>query len=183
MPLPTPGVSLSLSQIQGEFGGLNPISLSEYYAGGGLVPPGTTGSNGAVPTNGTISISQFYGTSAIVTETQTVTVGNFSFKGSDNYGFIAGGWGSITDGTFGFISNAPIEILNWSNSNTLTFQITGIYANSGWTKVTIDGVDFLRTAATFSTGSSPNYSDWTWSGATNVFGTTIGASVPVVFTQ
>jgi len=66
MALPTPGVSLSLSQIQGEFGGANPISMSEYYAGGTYVPAGTTGSNGAVPANGTISISQFYGTSNIV---------------------------------------------------------------------------------------------------------------------
>jgi hypothetical protein len=65
MTLPTPGVSLSLSQIQGEFGGANPISMSEYYAGGAYVPAGTTGSNGAVPANGTISISQFYGTTAV----------------------------------------------------------------------------------------------------------------------
>jgi hypothetical protein len=64
MPLPTSG-PLSLSDIQGEFGGTNPISLSEYYAGGGLVPPGTTGTFGAVPTVGNpISIRNFYGTSA-----------------------------------------------------------------------------------------------------------------------
>lgn len=62
MTLPTSG-PLSLSDIQGEFGGSNPISLNEYYAGGGLVPAGTTGTNGAVPSSGTISISNFYGTS------------------------------------------------------------------------------------------------------------------------
>jgi hypothetical protein len=66
MPLPAPGVPLSLSQIQTEFGGTNPISLSEYYAGGGLVPSGTSGTNGAVPSSGTISINNFYGTSAVV---------------------------------------------------------------------------------------------------------------------
>lgn len=136
-----------------------------------------------VPSGAIILPTDFYGKPAVVTETQTVTVGNFSFKGFDNYGFSAGGWGSITDGTFGFISNAPIEILSWSNTNILSFQITGIYANSGWTKVTIAGVDFLRTAATFSTNASPSYSLWTWSGATNVFGTTVGASVAAVFTQ
>lgn len=65
MALPTSG-PLSLSDIQGEFGGSNPISLSEYYAGGGLVPSGTSGTNGPVPTSGTISISSFYGTSASV---------------------------------------------------------------------------------------------------------------------
>jgi len=63
MPIPSSG-ALSLSTIQTEFGGINPIGLNEYYAGGGLVPPGTTGTNGAVPSNGAISISAFYGTSS-----------------------------------------------------------------------------------------------------------------------
>ena len=65
MTLPSSG-PLSLSDIQGEFGGTNPISLSEYYAGGGLVPPGTTGTFGAVPSSGAISIRNFYGTSNVV---------------------------------------------------------------------------------------------------------------------
>ena len=179
MAIPSSG-AISLSTIQTEFGGSNPISLNEYYAGGTYVPAGTSGTYGAVPSSGTISIQNFYGTS--ISETQTVTVGTFSFKGATSYGFTAGGWGSITDGTFGFISNAPIEILNWGNSNTLIFQITGIYANSGWTKVTISGVDFLRSAASFTTNASPNYSSWSWSGASNVFGTTVGATVPALFT-
>ena len=63
MALPSSG-PLSLTDIQGEFGGSNPISLSEYYAGGGLVPPGTTGTYGAVPSSGEISIRNFYGTAA-----------------------------------------------------------------------------------------------------------------------
>jgi len=65
MPLPASG-PLSLNDIQGEFGGSNPISLSEYYAGGGLVPSGTSGTYGAVPSSGTISIQNFYGTSNVV---------------------------------------------------------------------------------------------------------------------
>jgi hypothetical protein len=65
MALPTSG-PLSLSDIQTEFGGTNPISLSEYYAGGGLVPAGTSGTNGPVPSSGTISISNFYGTTNVV---------------------------------------------------------------------------------------------------------------------
>jgi hypothetical protein len=61
MPIPSSG-PLSLTDIQTEFGGTNPIGLSEYYAGGGLVPAGTTGTYGAVPSSGTISIQNFYGT-------------------------------------------------------------------------------------------------------------------------
>ena len=62
MAIPASG-PLTMTTIQTEFGGSNPISLSEYYAGGGLVPAGTTGTYGAVPSSGTISIQKFYGTS------------------------------------------------------------------------------------------------------------------------
>lgn len=65
MALPSSG-ALSLNDIQTEFGGTNPISLSEYYAGGANVPAGTTGTYGAVPSSGTISIRNFYGTSKVV---------------------------------------------------------------------------------------------------------------------
>ena len=57
--------AISLSQVQTEFGGANPISMSEYYAGGANVPGSTSGVNGAVPASGTISISKFYGTSDV----------------------------------------------------------------------------------------------------------------------
>ena len=50
---------IGLNQIQTEFGGNNPISLSEYYAGSGLVPAGTSG----ISSSGLINIAQFYGAS------------------------------------------------------------------------------------------------------------------------
>lgn len=55
MALPSSG-PLALSQIQTEFGGSNPISMSEYYRGGAYV----TTNNTNVPTSGTIAISNFY---------------------------------------------------------------------------------------------------------------------------
>ena len=63
MALPNSG-PLSLSSIQGEFGGSNPISLSEYYRGGPLVAslPNTS----PIPSSGAIAVSNFYGTSASV---------------------------------------------------------------------------------------------------------------------
>lgn len=73
MALQTSG-AITLAEIQTEFGGANPISMSEYYAGGAYVPSGTTGTNGAVPTSGQISFSQFYGTSDFVMP--TITLGN-----------------------------------------------------------------------------------------------------------
>lgn len=81
MALPTSG-PLSLANIQTEFGGANPISLSEYYAGGGLVPAGTAGTNGAVPSSGTISIANFYGTTAATVNFTDTSVQQFIGSGT-----------------------------------------------------------------------------------------------------
>jgi hypothetical protein len=56
MTLPAAYAPISLGQIQGEFGGANPIYLSEYYRGGAY----TTNNNTNVPTGGTIALSNFY---------------------------------------------------------------------------------------------------------------------------
>jgi len=50
---------ISLADIQNEFGGTAPISISEYYRSGAY----TTANNIPVPTTGFVSINQFYGAS------------------------------------------------------------------------------------------------------------------------
>lgn len=58
MTLPVSPNAVAFSQIQSEFGGSNPISLSEYYAGNAaLVPPGV-----GVPTSGSLNVGSFRGT-------------------------------------------------------------------------------------------------------------------------
>jgi hypothetical protein len=56
---------ISLANIQTEFDGANPISLSEYYSGGIYVPGSTIGYPGGVvttiPPSSTISLANFYG--------------------------------------------------------------------------------------------------------------------------
>jgi hypothetical protein len=71
MAIPGTG-SISFSQIQAEFGGANPISLSEYYAGGSYTIAGTSGTNGAVPGSGVVSISKYYGTRRINTNAKVI---------------------------------------------------------------------------------------------------------------
>lgn len=66
--------AISLSQIQTEHGGANPISLSEYYRGGGLVA--NISQNNSIPTSGTISLSNFYGSAAPFTVTFTTNSTN-----------------------------------------------------------------------------------------------------------
>lgn len=76
MTLPLSGNPIKFSQIQTEFGGLAPISLSEYYRDAtkttsflqdsntdmsGTTSPPTITSNSNIPTGGAIKISQFAG--------------------------------------------------------------------------------------------------------------------------
>ena len=68
--------SLAFSEIQTEFTGSNPISLSEYYANGAYVPAGTSGINGAIPSSGAISVSKFYGSTKFTAVTHTYTSGS-----------------------------------------------------------------------------------------------------------
>lgn len=64
---------IRFSDVQNEFGGTNPISISEYYRGGANVANTVTGIPSAP---GTISMSQFRGKAKPPTKTATV----------DNYG-------------------------------------------------------------------------------------------------
>ena len=51
--------AISLANVQTEFGGSAPTSISEYYRGGGIVPLVDGSAN--IPGSGTISLSDFYG--------------------------------------------------------------------------------------------------------------------------
>ena len=55
MAIPSSG-AISLQTVQTEFGGTNPISINEYYAGGSFVQAGAVGTNGPVPSSGQIAI-------------------------------------------------------------------------------------------------------------------------------
>lgn len=98
MTIPT--YTVSLQDIQDEFGGSTPISLSEYYAGGGLVtnpaPKSSYQSDIIVPTSGTIQMNSFRG----LTKFTTVTISEFGTQ-VDMYGHGNGPW-------------------NWSNFRTST---------------------------------------------------------------
>jgi len=63
MPINWSG-SVSLNDVQTNFGGTNPIGMNEYYRGGSNVTNTRSddGGNSSVPTSGQISMSQFRGT-------------------------------------------------------------------------------------------------------------------------
>jgi len=85
MAIPSSG-ALALSAIQTEFGGSNPISMSEYYAGGSNVPSGTTGDSGSIPSSGAIAVSQFYGSSNRVAIALTISSTTQSYNIYSNRG-------------------------------------------------------------------------------------------------
>jgi hypothetical protein len=111
MAIPSSG-PLSLDDIQTEFGGTNPIDLSEYYAGGANVPPGATGDSGPIPTSGEIAVGEFYGSTArvpIVINNTTTTLR------ADIYALAS------ADPTY----SAGITDVVYNNSGTLYSDVTG----------------------------------------------------------
>ena len=88
MALPSSG-PISMSMIQAEFGGSNPISLSEYYKNGPYVTATDYAPN--VPTSGPIALSNFYG--AAKTTLNTIT---YSTPGLYNFTIPTTLQGSIT---------------------------------------------------------------------------------------
>ncbi len=59
-----------VSDIVAEFGGTSTYALTDYYRGGGLVPD--VSANSSVPTSGTIAITDFYGSVALVISLSTL---------------------------------------------------------------------------------------------------------------
>jgi hypothetical protein len=115
MPLPTSG-PLSLNDIKGEFGGPTSPSLGDYYAGGTYVPAGTSGTNGAVPSSGTISISNFYGTSSVVVEFFSRFISGTAFSSAEaGYQIVGTTGGGLSAGNdYEFVNfNFPTNPNQW----------------------------------------------------------------------
>jgi hypothetical protein len=108
MTLPASG-TITLAQIQAEFGGSNPIGLSEYYRNGAYV----TSNNTSVPTSGIITVSNFHGAvKAYSIEYQIIGAG-----GAGGYG-LHYGYGSGTNGA-------------GSSSSLTSASITTVTASGG----------------------------------------------------
>lgn len=90
MPIPGPGVAISMTTIATEFGGTVPHSLSEYYRGGGLVP--NTPTNAAIPTSGQIAMGNFYGSANRSQIALTIAANTYNYDVYTNRGptYVAG---------------------------------------------------------------------------------------------
>ena len=134
MALPASG-PLTLADIQTEFGGSNPIGLSEYYAGGAYVSAGTSGTYGAVPSSGAIGIRNFYGTSSVIVLTVNSTVTNYNI-------FTAAGSPSTavnvrlditSSGVIGGVGTTALLVGQFPTGSTITINNSGIIRGFGGT--------------------------------------------------
>ena len=170
MPTPSSGQQISIQDIVNEFGGSAPHGLKEYYTEAGIA------------SGNQISIKDFYDLSAGPTylDTQTVTVGSDVSQYVTWRGYSASSpvIGSISDGTSNIYSGSVIKYIRNLNNSTTQLRIQGVHSNSGWTTMTINGVDFARADASFSTNTD---SQWVWSPTNNPFGTTDGVEVTVTW--
>jgi hypothetical protein len=119
MAIPASG-PISLTTIQTEFGGTNPIGLNEYYKGGAYVSATDTAPN--VPASGTITINNFYGAAVnIQGQAEYTTAGTYTWTcpaGVTSVSVLCVGGGG---GGYG-----------GSNGGQSSFNSTGVlYANSG----------------------------------------------------
>lgn len=175
MTLPSSG-AISLSDIQTEFGGSNPISLSEYYAGGAYVNAGTSGTYGAVPSSGAISLRNFYGTSKIFTYSGTMTQGSGPIGVNTGYGFERGSFGSLSP------DDTIIQrIAKTTDGSTWIFSVVILTGSSlpqnYWNTITIGGTFSINSSAAT---SFLNGNTWQFSG-TNPAPLTGSGTTSIVF--
>ena len=138
--------AISLDDIQTEFGGSNPISLSEYY-----------GAASGIPASGVISIGDFYGAAAYIELTVTQAVYNSTYYGK----FISG-------------SVSPTSLLGYNiryifrrtgSSSVFWIYLDGTVPDDLFTSVevqTSSGYAELLESAAITAQSGTSYRYWAW---------------------
>jgi hypothetical protein len=136
MVLPSSG-PISLGQIQTEFGGSNPISISEYYNGGPYVTNNVTAIAPNVPSSGPIKFSDFYGAAKLFDVTFSM-----SRDANNQNSFYFNSAVGIVTATLGFNGSGAITLKVVKN---VSYQITSNPGTdirlSGNTIELEDGVD------------------------------------------
>ena len=146
MALPT--TSLSFSALQTEFGGSNPISLSEYKRGGTYVPSGTTSAYGTIPTtNSNIALGLFRGTQK--TTPDVISIANDYIAADSVYESDL----DFNTATYGIRSNGTIDATYTSNGGYGGSD--GLTNGTNWITPTTSA-SLYEVRATKVSGDTPN---------------------------
>ena len=154
MTLPTSG-PLTFSDIQTEFGGTNPIALNEYYAGGGLVPAGTSGTYGAVPSSGALSVQNFYGTSALIPIYIEEVFSTYLYTGTGSAQTITNGIDFSTNGGLLWLKARNDTRNNWLYDTNRGYQY-GLRSDLDFAETTTSDALTAFNNNGFSIGTSSN---------------------------
>lgn len=173
MVLPRSG-AITFSQLQAEFGGSNPISLSEYYSGGTLITGDLSYTNYSVglsgfavpnvPTSGAISLgSDFHRSGAATTYTWATTPHTSGYSSSNSTTI------SLSYFNLGYFANAGDTFL----------VTTQLHPSTSWKYANTLNLTLAITAGTASSISVPLYHSKQWRLTTSYDGdntVTIGGS-------
>jgi len=197
MALPNSG-QISFSQLQTEFGGSNPISLSEYYAGGSYVlnpPPTSAYQSAAIPTSGMHSISRFFGVSAAVPIPTTWAYQDSLSKSQSSWGISVFNNQQVLVTTMAYGSSKVVALGGHLQSATSTDGVTWTVSSNLQSQYTVDsntdplmlasvwnGSMFVAVGASKTSGGAPicaTSSDGsTWARRTNIESTLVIGGTP-----
>ena len=129
MPLQASG-AISLSQIQSEFGGSNPIALSEYYRNGSYVNSNAS----SIPTSGQIKFSDFYGAQAqasVPSPQQSSLPSRYGGVGTTSYEIVTGLYANNTSRSEGTTTFDHRSGTSRGSSNDVKYPSKIIQAKAG----------------------------------------------------
>jgi len=151
-----PNPPICLTDLRTEFGDANGgnVCLTEYYAGGANVAAGTSGTNGAVPSSGTVCLTDFLGTSnviPVVSNTQNYT-GNVAASFADNLSYTGSQGMIIVD--YQYVMRTSISGSNYVATLYVeeTSNGNGVYNSAGMSTGTLYPVQTV----TFTQGNWPD---------------------------
>lgn len=151
MPIPGSG-QISFADLRNEFGGGNPVYISDYFRGGPRVP--NTGTNAGIPTSGIVYLSQYRGASASTPLNASVaSIYQYNLpngtRSASTTVSASGGTGSYSLTNAVLISGGPANISR--SGMTVTVQATATnQERNGTVRCTItDGVSTITRDFTF----------------------------------
>ena len=173
--------NVALSAIQTEFGGANPVSLSEYYKSGLYVPSiqTTSGTDGtAIPTSGTIRIGMFRG----LTKSVSGGITSAWYNGYNEADRTASGTVSVS---VQFLSTGAIQTTvtgalgSTQGSNGVLWYnpaTTGI-GSSYWIRATLQSGTGPYAGGTSITPTTGTMGAWTSLGTTQIWANSVTGSL------